>query len=231
MQPFHKRFTVLVGNYGSGKTELAIAIARHMRKQVSGRVALVDLDIVNPYFRSAEQEALLHAENIEVLMPSFAMSTVDIPALPAQIQSVFEQDFAHVVIDVGGDDTGATALGRYAPYIAPLRDQMSVLYVVNPHRPLSGTKEDILEMFSLIGLRARLKPDFLVNNANLQEQTTVDDLLRAQALLNEVSDALHVPIGMIAGEARLGKELPEALQPLFFAFQPLMKPDWLMDEC
>ena len=135
MLPMDKRYTVLVGNYGSGKTELAIAIARTQRARVpEGRIALVDLDIVNPYFRSAEQHALLEAEGIEVFMPSFAMSTVDIPALPAQIQAVFEQPYAHVVIDVGGDDTGATALGRYAPYTRALRDEMNVLYVVNPWR-------------------------------------------------------------------------------------------------
>lgn len=103
----------------------------------------MDLDIVNPYFRSAEQHALLEAEGIEVFMPSFAMSTVDIPALPAQIQAVFEQPYAHVVIDVGGDDTGATALGRYAPYTRALRDEMNVLYVVNPCRPFSSSVEDI----------------------------------------------------------------------------------------
>lgn len=151
MLPINKRYTVLVGNYGSGKTELAIAIARTQRAQeAEGRVALVDLDIVNPYFRSAEQHALLEAEGIEVFMPSFAMSTVDIPALPAQIQAVFEQPYAHVVIDVGGDDTGATALGRYAPYTHALRDEMNVLYVINPCRPFSSSVEDVTGLYRLI---------------------------------------------------------------------------------
>lgn len=159
MLPMDKRYTVLVGNYGSGKTELAIAIARTQRaREPEGRIALVDLDIVNPYFRSAEQHALLEAEGIEVFMPSFAMSTVDIPALPAQIQAVFEQPYAHVVIDVGGDDTGATALGRYAPYTRALRDEMNVLYVVNPCRPFSSSVEDITGLYRLIERQARLTP-------------------------------------------------------------------------
>lgn len=230
MLPINKRYTVLVGNYGSGKTELAIAIARTQRAQeAEGRVALVDLDIVNPYFRSAEQHALLEAEGIEVFMPSFAMSTVDIPALPAQIQAVFEQPYAHVVIDVGGDDTGATALGRYAPYTHALRDEMNVLYVINPCRPFSSSVEDITGLYRLIERQARLTPDHLVNNANLQEFTSPEVLLDGQALLEKASALLGRPVSMIAGRPHLRDALPDALKPLFFAFEPLMKPEWLVD--
>ena len=230
MLPINKRYTVLVGNYGSGKTELAIAIARTQRAQeAEGRVALVDLDIVNPYFRSAEQHALLEAEGIEVFMPSFAMSTVDIPALPAQIQAVFEQPYAHVVIDVGGDDTGATALGRYAPYTHALRDEMNVLYVINPCRPFSSSVQDVTGLYRLIERQARLTPDHLVNNANLQEFTTPEVLLDGQALLEKASALLGRPVSMIAGRPHLRDALPDALKPLFFAFEPLMKPEWLVD--
>ena len=230
MLPIDKRYTVLVGNYGSGKTELAIAIARAQRAgHPEGRVALVDLDIVNPYFRSAEQHALLEAEGIEVFMPSFAMSTVDIPALPAQIQAVFEQPYAHVVIDVGGDDTGATALGRYAPYTHALRDEMNVLYVINPCRPFSSSVEDITGLYRLIERQARLTPDHLVNNANLQEFTSPEVLLDGQALLEKASALLGRPVSMIAGRPHLRDALPDALKPLFFAFEPLMKPEWLVD--
>ena len=230
MLPIDKRYTVLVGNYGSGKTELAIAIARAQRAgHPEGRVALVDLDIVNPYFRSAEQHALLEAEGIEVFMPSFAMSTVDIPALPAQIQAVFEQPYAHVVIDVGGDDTGATALGRYAPYTHALRDEMNVLYVINPCRPFSSSVEDVTGLYRLIERQARLTPDHLVNNANLQEFTSPEVLLDGQALLEKASALLGRPVSMIAGRPHLRDALPDALKPLFFAFEPLMKPEWLVD--
>lgn len=223
------RYCILTGNYGSGKTELALALARHYRKTCAGRIALVDLDIVNPYFRSAEHKALLESEGIEVLMPSFAMSTVDIPSLPAAIQGVFAQEYAHVIIDLGGDDTGATALGRYAPDLAPLKDQIAMLYVVNPFRPLSGTAEDIVTLFTLIERRARFRPTQLVNNANLQEWTTAQDLVAGQAVLEEVSLRLSLPIGMVVGQEPLRKDLPPALQDLFFPISPLMKPDWLVE--
>ena len=223
------KYYILTGNYGSGKTELAIAMALRLRRETGGRVALVDLDIVNPYFRSAEQQVLLEAEGVEVFMPSFALSTVDIPALPANIHAIFQQDYTHVVIDLGGDDTGATALGRYHPFLAPVRAQTQVFYVVNPLRPLSGTEEDILDLFSLIESRARIRPDMLVNNANLQQQTTPQDLLDAQALLEKVSARLQLPIGMVVGEERLQAALPAELQAIFFPLQPVMKPEWLED--
>ncbi len=228
--PFASKYILLLGHYGSGKTELALALARKQRQQVTGRTVLVDLDIVNPYFRSAEQGDLLRGEGIEVLMPSFALSSVDVPSLPAQIQSVFEADYAGVVMDVGGDDTGATVLGQYHPQLSRLRDQMTVLYVVNPFRPLSGTAEEIGDLFARIEKRARLRPDFLVNNANLQEQTTAQDLMDGQALLTQASQRLGVPIGLVAGREKLRAELPPAMQALFFPFEPLMKPDWLVDE-
>ena len=224
------RYTILVGNYGSGKTELSLALALELRRlEPESRIALVDLDIVNPYFRSAEQGDLLRSAGIEVFMPSFAMSTVDIPALPANIMAVFEQDFDRVIIDVGGDDTGATALGRYAPQLSARREEITMLYVVNPFRPLSGTEEDIAELFGLIGQKARLTPDALVNNANLQEHTTAADLLEGQQLLEKVSRQLNVPIAMVAGMPALKDELPEAMQALYFPFDPIMKPDWLVD--
>lgn len=231
MLPSNRPITIVVGNYGSGKTEISLALAHKLRQESGGRVALVDLDIVNPYFRSAERSAMLEAEGITVKKPTFALTTVDVPALPPDIQSVFEPGrFDHVVVDVGGDDVGATALGRYYPYIHPVRDQVCMLYVVNPFRPLSGTEEDIMNLFTLIASRARQTPDMLVNNANLQRQTTAGDLIQAQALLTQVGARLGIPVGMVVGYERLRKELPGEMQDRFFSLEPLMLPEWLEDD-
>ena len=229
MLPLQGKYTLLLGHYGSGKTELALALAMEQRHSSGGRVALVDLDMVNPYFRSAEQKALLEQEGIEVMMPSFALSSVDVPSLPAQIQSVFESDFDHVVIDVGGDDTGAVALGRYAAHLAARREQVVALYVVNPLRPFSDTVEDITALFAMIESRARIRPDYLVNNANLQEETTARDLIQAQDLLARVARRLNVPVGLVVGAQHLRKELPPEMQALYFPLSPVMKPEWLRE--
>jgi energy-coupling factor transporter ATP-binding protein EcfA2 len=225
------KYTVLVGHFGSGKTELALALARHLNGGGPAGVALVDLDIVNPYFRSSEQQALLQKEGVDVIMPSFAHSTMDVPALSADVQAVFQTDrYRHVVIDVGGDAAGATALGRYYPLIQPVRDQMKVMYVVNPCRPLSATEEDICALIGRIEARARIRPDFLVNNANLQRQTTARHLIDAQKLLARVAERLSVPVGIVAGYARLRGDLPQHMQDIFFPVEPLMLPEWLEDD-
>ena len=104
------RITALVGNYGSGKTEIALNMALALKQSSASDVMLVDLDIVNPYFRSAAQRELLTAHGIELEQPSFALTTVDIPALPASILRIFERKDLEVIIDLGGNDTGAAAL-------------------------------------------------------------------------------------------------------------------------
>lgn len=224
-----QKYIVLIGHFGSGKTELALALARRLGRE-RGRTALVDLDIVNPYFRSSEHERLLTEEGIDVVTPSFAHSTVDVPALPADVHKVFDSDrYRHVIFDVGGDAAGATALGRYRPFIQPLRDQMRVYYVVNPLRPLTATEDAICALLSRMEARARVEADSIVNNANLQRETTAQDLIGAQALLERVSKRLSIPVGMVAGYGRLRAELPEAMREIYFPIEPMMLPEWQED--
>lgn len=186
-----KRFLVLTGNYGSGKTEIALNLSRAFRKE--GSVTLVDLDIVNPYFRGAEKADQLQAEGIRVLMPTFALSTVDIPALPPEIQSVFEVPCDHVIFDVGGDDTGAAALGRYAPSFARYRARTIMALVVNCMRPLTRTPEDIVDLGRRIAARARMQPDVLVNNTNLADFTTREMMEEGRDIIEKAARILEVP--------------------------------------
>ena len=164
------RFVILTGNYGSGKTELALNLALEAAR-AGKRTTLVDLDIVNPYFRSGEKAEELRAAGIRVLMPTFALTTVDIPALPAEIQSVFENQWDQIIFDVGGDDTGAAALGRYAPEFARYREETETLLVINCMRPMTGTVEDVLDLAGRISARGRQRIDTIVNNTNLADRT------------------------------------------------------------
>ena len=222
-QFFDKRFVVLVGNYGSGKTEIALNLALTSAEKQS--TTLVDLDIVNPYFRSGEKAEELRRAGIRVLTPTFAMSTVDIPALPAEIQSVFETPCDRVVFDVGGDDTGAAALGRYAPSFRRFREDTQVVLVVNTMRPLTQTAEDVVDLARRIELRGRLTIDAIVNNTNLADLTDADMLRKSDAIIREAAAQLGVTCIAAAG-------LPEVLSGLDGAVLPIrrhMQPEWMVD--
>ena len=164
-----KQYLVITGNYGSGKTELSLNLSLKFAEQY--RTTLVDLDIVNPYFRSGEKAEEMRAAGIRMLMPTYAMTTVDIPALPAEIQSVFEVPSDKVIFDVGGDDTGAAALGRYYPCFMARRDNTLMIFVVNCMRPLTRETDEIIDLAERIKNRGRLKIDVLINNTNLADQT------------------------------------------------------------
>ncbi len=186
------RITAFVGNYGSGKTEIALSTAYDLRAAGESEVMLVDLDIVNPYFRSSTQRAQLLSEGIEVEQPSFALTTVDIPALPASILRIFERPKLQVIIDVGGNEVGAAALGQYRPYLE--REGCDLLYVINTFRPLSSNADDIIEMMAEIQGRARVAITGIVNNSNLQAQTSPQDIIQGHAVISEVAARTHIPI-------------------------------------
>ena len=218
---FDRRFTVLVGNYGSGKTELSLNLA--LAASDAGSATLVDLDIVNPYFRSGSKAEEMEAAGIRVLMPSFALSTVDIPALPPEIQSVFETPCDRVIFDVGGDDTGAAALGRYAPSFRRYRQDVLVTLVVNTMRPMTLTAEDIVELARRIEARGRLTIDAIVNNTNLSDLTDAAMITRGEEIVREAAAALGVTkiISIGTEEAMAGRE--------GLILQRHMQPEWMVD--
>ena len=217
------KYLVLTGNYGSGKTEIALNLAfQEIRKHAV--TTLVDLDIVNPYFRSGEKAEELRKAGIRVLMPTFALTTVDIPALPAEIQSVFETPADRVIFDVGGDDTGAAALGRYYPSFMSRRAETSVWMVVNCMRPLTQTTEAILEMAGRIQQRGRLALNGFINNTNLANRTTPEMIMEGETKVLDCAKQLGIQV-LTAG-------LPDILNRCQLKTDTLsvkryMKPDWM----
>lgn len=224
--PFiNRKFIVLTGNYGSGKTEIALNLALQYAKDK--QVTLVDLDIVNPYFRSAEKADTLREAGIRVLMPTFALTTVDIPALPPEIQSVFEAPADKVIFDVGGDDTGAAALGRYLPSFMKYRDQTTVAMVVNCMRPLTETTEDITDLTNRIVQRGRLKIDVIINNTNLAGRTTTEMITDGSKIIREAASQMNIPTVMHAGSSKNLKE--SGLPDQQIEVVRMMVPEWMED--
>ena len=195
------RYLVLTGNYGSGKTELALNLALQFSGQF--RTTLVDLDIINPYFRSGEKAEEMKRAGVRMLMPTYAMTTVDIPALPAEIQSVFEVPSDRVIFDVGGDDTGAAALGRFYPSFMAHRAETKVLFVVNCMRPLTRETDEITDLAERIISRGRLKIDALVNNTNFGNRTEPAMVEAGEKTVLSCAERLGVQEVITAGEKEI----------------------------
>ncbi len=217
------QYLVLTGNYGSGKTELALNLALQFAPEY--RTTLVDLDIVNPYFRSGEKAEEMRAAGVRMLMPTYAMTTVDIPALPAEIQSVFEVPSDRVIFDVGGDDTGAAALGRFYPSFMARRERTKVLFVVNCMRPLTKKTDDIIDLAERVQNRGRLKIDLLVNNTNLADRTDPGMIEAGEKTVLECAERLGIPGVITAGKADVLEKC--RLSTPMMTVKRYMAPEWM----
>ena len=217
------QYFVLTGNYGSGKTELALNMALQFSEEY--KTTLVDLDIVNPYFRSGEKAEEMRRAGIRMLMPTYAMTTVDIPALPAEIQSVFEVPSDKVIFDVGGDDTGAAALGRFYPSFMARREQTKVLFVINCMRPLTKDADDIIDLAQRISNRGRLRIDALINNTNLADQTEPDMIEAGEKTVLECAERMGIGQVITAGKQDVLDRCRLTTPTL--AVKRYMAPEWM----
>ncbi len=186
------KLIIVCGHYGTGKTNLSLNLAHRLRSEGKS-VTLVDLDVVNPYFRSSDYTKELESLGIHVLAPGGAGTTLDIPALPASIFSVFDTDADHVIFDTGGDDAGVTALGRFSGRIKEAGDY-AMLYVINQYRVLTTTAEEAASLLPEIEAASRLKATGLVNNSHMSRQTTAADVLASVPFADEVSRLTGLPV-------------------------------------
>ena len=208
-----KRITLFAGHYGSGKTNIAVNYAKFLREQ-GNAVVIADLDIVNPYFRTKDSQDDLAAAGIRLISSRFANSNVDLPALPSEIYGIFEDKSYLAVLDVGGDDRGALALGRYTPLIKTEGDY-EMLLVINYYRPLTRTPDDCIEIMREVESAGGLRFTGLVNNSNLGAETTAQDILDSVEYANEVSQKTGLPLRMTAVEKSLLAELEGRIDNLF----------------
>ena len=208
-----KRITLFAGHYGSGKTNIAVNYAKFLREQ-GNDVVIADLDIVNPYFRTKDSQADLEAAGIRLISSKYANSNVDLPALPSEIYGIFENKSSLAVLDVGGDDRGALALGRYTPLIKA-EDDYEMLLVINRYRPLTRTADDCIEIMHEVEAAGGLKFTGLVNNSNLGAETVAQDILDSVDYAKEVSEKTGLPVRMTAVEKDLAAELKGKIENLF----------------
>ena len=207
-----EKFIIITGHYGSGKTNFALNLVKYLTR-LGRRIKLVDLDIVNPYFRSSDYVHLLDESCASLIASDYNGSTLDIPALSPAVHSVFGGSDETVIFDVGGDDTGAVALGRYSELIKNQSYQM--LYVVNRFRALTQNVDETVELMYNIEHTSQLKVTEIVNNSHLKEHTSAGDILSSTAYAEEISAKTGLPLLLTTAPAALAGELEENVENLF----------------
>ena len=187
-----KRITIISGHYGSGKTNIAVSLALDLKKQHEN-TAIADIDIVNPYFRTKDSEDHLRENGIRLICSEYANSNVDIPALPQEMYAVTDDKTMYSILDVGGDERGALALGRIAPKIREEND-FEMIYVVNRYRPLTRDADSAIEVMREIEAACKLKFTCIINNSNLGAETDAETVLSSQKYAEEISERTGLPI-------------------------------------
>jgi len=216
-----KRLTLLCGHYGSGKTNVAVNIAFALRK-VYDNVTVADLDIVNPYFRTKDSSEDFSRLGIRLICSEFANSNVDLPAMPADMYAIIHDRSMRAVVDIGGDDRGALALGRLDPAILEENDY-EMLMVINKFRPLTPDAPSTLEVLREIEAASKMPFTGLVNNSNLGPETAAEDVLASMDYAREVSRLSGLPLVMTAVKDDLYPRL-EGKIPDLFALQLQQSP-------
>ena len=200
-----KRLTLLCGHYGSGKTNVAVNLAFYLKKQYNNLV-VADLDIVNPYFRTKDSLDDFKKRGIELICSEYANTNVDIPALPANMYRLTTDKTLTAIVDVGGDDRGAYALGRLVPEIKA-ENNFDMLMVINGYRPLTPDAASTIEVMREIETACGLEFTGLVNNSNIGDETTAQNVLNSMVYANEVSKASGLPVVMTTVKSDLYDEL------------------------
>ena len=220
-----KRIRIIVGHYGSGKTEFTINYAVQLAA-VSSNVAIADLDIVNVYFRSREKADLLAQKGIKVISSSLGhITTLDIPALSAGIAAPLQDDTCDVVLDVGGDAVGARVLARFKSEIE--KREYDMFCVLNAYREQTQTAEGAIEHIKAIEATTGLTVTGIINNTHLLKETKIKDVMQGQELAESVSQKLDIPVKYTAVLKNLVDQLPKDLQGQIFPISLYMREDWM----
>lgn len=187
------KVTILTGYFGSGKTELAVNLG--LKLQELGPTALIDLDVVNPYFRSRKVKDILEQNGVSVIFPGERLAQADLPVVSPAVIGALNDENKSIVIDVGGDEQGAIALAQFSKHLKN-RD-VEVLFVINPYRPFTGSSEGVEKVIQAIERVSRQKISALVSNPNLGRETKPEEILAGHKIVEGFSQSLRLPIKFI----------------------------------
>ena len=222
-----KRIQIITGHYGSGKTEYAVNLALHLA-QTTENVALADMDIVNPYFRSYEQAKRLEDAGIRVIVTSCG-GIADIPAINPEVMSIFQQEKWTGVLDIGGDPIGARVLARFAPQLKS--EDFDLLFVLNANRPETKDVESALQYMQGIEAECRQKVTGIVNNTHLCGETTAEEILKGAELAQALSERTSLPVIHHAVQKKFVEQVQDKLKEPVLPMNIYMKKPWEIIFC
>ena len=208
-----KRVTLFAGHYGSGKTNIAVNYAMHL-KRIGFPVVIADLDIVNPYFRTKDSENELQEQGIELICSEFANTNLDIPSLPQSMYRVVHDKNVYAVMDIGGDDAGAVALGRFAPFIND-ENNYEMFFVANFFRPLTRTAEEAFAVMKEIEAASSMRFTGIINNSNLGELTTVQDVVSTNEKALQLCNLSGLPLAFTSANVSVAGGLKGTVDSVF----------------
>lgn len=200
---------VVVGNYGSGKTEVAINLAMDQKRKGHG-VRVADLDLVNPYFRTREARHVLNTLGVEVILPPAQFLQADLPILTPQVSGMIRQPGDLAILDVGGDDVGATVLAALSDVLQASAHRVRMLQVVNPFRPNTDSIEGCLKMRAAIEASARMAVTGWIGNAHMLEDTTAGQIIEHYRFMQDLAQVSGLPLAFITAAPSLVSQVIEA---------------------
>ena len=218
-----KRITIFAGHYGSGKTTAAVAYAKKLREKHE-KVMIVDIDLINPYYRTKDAQDELDALGISVVSPTYANTNIETPSVPPQVMAAFSQKDTYVVFDAAGDDDGAVVLSRF--FVEFSQEDYDFFMVVNTKRPLTRDRQSIIIYKDDIERASRMQFTALVNATNLSAETTVSDILEGEKIVNEVAEATRLPNRYTFVWSKLMDSLPEGIKQKAMAVDLFHKKPW-----
>lgn len=226
-----KEIRILIGNFGSGKTEIALNLALRFSKE-GKKTLVIDLDRINDYFRMSDHIKLLEERKVNIVSPTFAGQAVTQSSLPAAVASAFAGDWDEVIFDVGGDPAGALSLARYhQDFAAVPPERLHVYDIVNVFRPMSESPEKILKLKEEMEGFARQKVTGFINNSNLLDYASAEDLRQGYEVLRRTSLLCGIPIAATTGrrpflEDFLAEERDERFVGMPVALETFMCRSW-----